>query len=297
MNPTSRSHGIWVVGCVVAFVGLVNLLWRFSNDVDLFFVGCVFGLLFTVLAWKVGFLRLDGAIVGGLFGWSLITLSTWAWTAPALAFFILSSVLSRVGNARKSQARMMEAKGSQRDAGQVLANGGVAWLLLLLYGGSGDGLLYWGFIGAFSAAAADTWATEIGTLSEKPPRSIRTGRVLPTGASGGVSVLGSLGAIAGAVTISLVALIFSDGNSVMGVVLVGVGVVASLVDSLLGATVQAIYRHQTTGQLTESPCRETQGYERIQGWTWVSNDVVNWGCTLFGALATMLLFAVLGFAS
>ena len=46
------------------------------------------------------------------------------------------------------------------------------------------------FAGAIAAASADTWATEIGTLSPANPVSIATLRPVQTGMSGGVSILG-----------------------------------------------------------------------------------------------------------
>lgn len=281
----------------VAGLALIGLLWYTAADSQTFLMGGGLGSVFTIITWRVGFLRWDGALAGGLFGWSLVAVGTFAWVAPAVAFFVLSSALSCVGKTRKQEARKVEAKGSARDAGQVLANGGIAWGLLLLHGLDAESLYYWGFVGAFAAAAADTWATEIGTLSHKPPRSILTGQVLHVGQSGGVSLVGSLGALAGAAVISAVGVVVSGGSGLFWIGLTGVGFVASFVDSLLGATVQAIYRDKRTGWVTERPIRETEDVKRIQGWAWVTNDVVNWGCTLFGAAGTILLFAALGFAS
>lgn len=61
------------------------------------------------------------------------------------------------------------------------------------------------FIGALATMTADTWATELGTLSRIPPRLITTGRVIAAGSSGGVSVLDTLAAVAGGATIGLAA--------------------------------------------------------------------------------------------
>ena len=53
-------------------------------------------------------------------------------------------------------------------------------------------------LGALAASAADTWATEIGSLATRPPRSILTLRPVPAGTSGGVNLLGMLAMVAGA---------------------------------------------------------------------------------------------------
>src|SRR6202044_93779 len=59
------------------------------------------------------------------------------------------------------------------------------------------------FAGAYAAATADTWGTEIGTLAAKPPRSILTGKPLATGLSGGVSAPGTAAEVAGSVLIAV----------------------------------------------------------------------------------------------
>ncbi len=99
---------------------------------------------------------------------------TWFTTLVLLAFFIPSVALSRIGRARKKQLIDI-GKGGARDAWQVLANGGVATLALAfaLAGGATD-LLFAAFAGAYAAATADTWGTEIGTLARGMPRSILT---------------------------------------------------------------------------------------------------------------------------
>src|SRR5690606_31015398 len=95
----------------------------------------------------------------------------WGWGALLVAFFVASSALSRMGAAeRDRRTAAMVAKGSDRDAIQVAANGGLFALAAM-------GQLFWPHpwwsalgVGALAAAAADTWATEIGTLASRPPR-------------------------------------------------------------------------------------------------------------------------------
>ncbi|MBV8373247.1 MAG: DUF92 domain-containing protein, partial [Candidatus Eremiobacteraeota bacterium] len=96
-----------------------------------------------------------------------------------LAFFLPSTLLSRLGRERK---RALDAIGKQgpRDGWQVLANGGVAaaCALLALRGGWPFAAAY---AGAFAAAAGDTWGTEIGTLSRGMPISLVTFRPVAVG--------------------------------------------------------------------------------------------------------------------
>ncbi|HEX9657965.1 MAG TPA: DUF92 domain-containing protein [Bacteroidota bacterium] len=58
-----------------------------------------------------------------------------------------------------------------------------------------------GYLSGVSVAAADTWATEIGTLSNRKPRLTTTFIEAPFGSSGAVSLLGFLGPIGGSFSI------------------------------------------------------------------------------------------------
>ncbi len=257
----------------------------------------VWALAFSLLAFALRTLELSGALAAGLLAFSVVGLGGWDWALPGFAFFVLSSALSKLG--RKSKAQVVQAeKGSRRDAGQVYANGGVAWGLLLIYVASPTEWLYWGFIGAFAAAAADTWASEIGTWVRAPTRSLSTWRRVPPGVSGGVSLPGTLGALAGAATVfAPIPFVGAERLSAFGVetallVVVG-GVVASLVDSLLGDTAQALYE---TGdaRLTECASNGRQRNRLVRGLRWVDNDRVNLACTASGAALAALGAFLLG---
>ena len=135
-----------------------------------------------------------------------------------LAFFVLSTLLSRRGTARNER--------------QVMANGGIAGLAALA------GNWTW-FAGALAAANADTWATEIGSHSRTPPRLITNGLRVPAGTDGGMTLLGTTAGIAGAGLIAGVSYLFGQPGTVA---IAAAGVVGMLLDSLLGATVQGKVR-------------------------------------------------------
>ena len=69
----------------------------------------------------------------------------------------------------------MYSKGGRRDAAQVLANGGIAGLFVILHNLLPGSWLPWaGFCAAMAAANADTWATELGILNPGKPIKIFT---------------------------------------------------------------------------------------------------------------------------
>jgi uncharacterized protein (TIGR00297 family) len=198
-----------------------------------------------------------------------------------------SVLLSRLGSSRKS-ALVDVGKHGARDAWQVLANGGVAAVCIVLALHFGAPLAA-AFAGAFAAASADTWGTEIGTLARALPRSILTFKPLPTGLSGGVTLPGTLSEIAGAAVVALVASLC--GVAAFVPVLIG-GVAGALIDSLLGGSLQALRwcpRCERACETNPHICGAATTLHR--GWPWLGNDAVNFAATLTGALVAGILAA------
>jgi uncharacterized protein (TIGR00297 family) len=224
----------------------------------------------------------DGAVAAALVGCITFARGGWPATGALLTFFGSSSVLSRLGEVRKQALPLAQAKGAQRDAWQVLANGGVATLCI----GLG-----WrrAALGAVAAAGADTWATELGLLARSQPRLITSLRSVPPGTSGGVTAEGLLASLGGAAVVGLAAASLGGGRqSLPSAALAGLG--GSLVDSLLGATLQAVYLCPGCQQATEHPVHARCGSPTTlqHGYTWMTNDTVNALATLSGAAIACL---------
>ncbi len=243
------------------------------------------GAAFGLAAWRLRLLTPGGAAAGGAFGACLLAFGGAAWAAPAVVFFALSSLLSRIGRRRKAPLERRFSKGATRDAGQVLANGGAAWALLLGYAFYPSYLWYAGFLGALAAAAADTWGTELGVLAPGSPRHILTGAPVPPGASGGVSLWGTLAGAAGALAVGLAG---ASASAPMGpawlpaACTVVAGAAGSIADSVLGATLQARYA-DASGRPTERAAGPGGPHRLVGGRAWLTNDGVNAACTLVGA--------------
>jgi uncharacterized protein (TIGR00297 family) len=262
-------------------------------------IGIALGALIAVLAWKAGALSSSGAWAAGLTGGLTFGLGGLPWAALLLTFFISSSVLSRLFSARKAAVNEKFSKGSRRDWGQVFANGGLGTLLAVAFPLALHPTGIWvGFIGAMAAVNADTWATELGILSPGMPRLITNGKPVERGTSGGISWLGTLSALAGALLIGVIAAPFSLTTVGMRVILIASlgGSLGALFDSLLGATVQAIYWCPKCEKETERYPMHTCGEDTVhrRGWRWLNNDLVNFACSLAGALSAVGLWWLLG---
>jgi uncharacterized membrane protein len=152
------------------------------------------------------------------------------------------------------------------------------------------------FLGAIAAANADTWATELGTLSRRPPRRITDLRIAPPGTSGAVSALGTWAALGGAALIGGLALIGDRGGGDVFAAAAAGGLLGSLVDSWLGATLQAVYRCEADGQETEQHPRHTCGAPTrlARGWAWLNNDLVNFAASITGAGLAVVVWVLVG---
>lgn len=257
--------------------------------------GFLIAVIIAYAAYHAKSLNRSGAIAAVVAGTVIFGIGGWRWAVLLLTFFISSSALTRAFKKRKFDLSEKFSKGGQRDAGQVFGNGGLATLfagLTLL--APDDPRLWLGFAAALAASNADTWATELGVLNPHPPRLItHPTRAVEKGTSGGISLVGTLAALAGAGLIGLLAgLLNPHGISWQTMLLVTVaGLLGSLFDSLLGATVQAIYRCPSCDKETEQHPVHSCGTltTLIRGWKWLDNDWVNFGCGAFGAVFALLL--------
>ena len=263
--------------------------------ITFFFLGALLGVLVAYSAWRLHALNRSGAWAAAIVGALIFGLGGFPWALLLLLFFISSSVLSKVFNRRKAALSEKFSKGSQRDWGQVFANGGLGALLAVVNGFFPESIWPWiAFAGAMAAVNADTWATELGVFSSTQPRLITDGRSVERGTSGGVTILGYIAALGGAVLVGVVAVPFTRSMDAFALVLfiALAGLSGSTFDSFLGATVQAIYYCPHCQKDTERHPVHTCGEQtkQVRGWRWLNNDLVNFFCSIVGGLVAIGLW-------
>jgi uncharacterized protein (TIGR00297 family) len=247
-------------------------------------------------------LTVSGIAGAILVGTLIFGFGGWLWGLLLVTFFLSSSWLSHYRRREKEAVAEKFAKGSRRDLGQALANGGLGAFLAVAYARLPDPLLFAAFLGVMATVNADTWATELGILSRVPPRLVSTGKVVPPGTSGGVTRLGVWASLAGALLIGVVATALTQGWSLLSgegwqldatvypLLAVAGGLVGSLSDSVLGATVQRVYYCDRCRKETESRIHRCgQRTRPLRGWGWLNNDVVNFLASLLGGLVAASL--------
>jgi uncharacterized protein (TIGR00297 family) len=199
-----------------------------------------------------------GTILWGCLGWR-------GWVA-VVAYLVLGSLVTRVGLREKQERGLAEARGGRRGPENVWGSAATGACLALLIGAVFEprSLLLVGFSASFAAKLADTFGSEIGKRWGRRPVLITTLRSVPPGTEGAISLAGTLASAAGSVLMTLVMwqLQLLPSISVSLVVML-IGLLATLAESLLGALAQDRFR-------------------------WLSNELVNALQTLLAAVMAML---------
>jgi uncharacterized protein (TIGR00297 family) len=246
----------------------------------------------ALAAWRARTLTRGGAVAAWAVGTAVLLGTGWAGGTVLAAFFVSGSLVSRLerragggaggGPVRPDTAAALDPKGDCRDAWQVGANGGVAAAAALV-GLRDPALGFWLATASLAAAAADTWATGTGALSPRPPRHLLTGCAVPPGTSGGITLVGTLGGVAGALLVAATGALAGGGWPLLGAA-AAAGIGGMFTDSALGAGVQGRFRCPRCDAASEWT-RHRCGARTIHvgGVRWLTNDGVNLLATLCGA--------------
>ncbi len=253
------------------------------------FLSVFLGLIVSGAGFWFRALDFSGFLAATLVGAAVFWGAGFPGAAALIFFFVLGSVPSRLPSTIYAPGQ--EAR---RDWRQVLANGLWPALLALGYGIRQEEAYYLAFVASIAVACADTVSGEAGMRWAKRTYSVLNFRSVQPGTSGGVSAVGTLAGLAGAVLVALVGAgpkgwgFFASFKTIL--LISAVGFLGMLFDSFLGATVQAKYRCLACRSAIEVPHHCGQPAERTSGFSVLDNDGVNFLATLFGAVLGLILF-------
>ncbi|HEY3320695.1 MAG TPA: DUF92 domain-containing protein [Planctomycetota bacterium] len=229
-------------------------------------------LAFTVIVMR--FADIPGTLLGAALGVVIYFFTGWQGYVLFFLFVALGSALSKLGMKTKAARGVVEAREGRRGINNVAANLSVPALCCLAYPASGGNPLYLiAYGGAIAAVLADTASSEIGTLSARQPVLITNFKPVAHGTNGAVSILGTFAAVAASALVAAAgwysgfwALILKSANApstysvgeIAEMVTVA-GVAGTLIDSLLGATIE-------------------------DRWPGIGKGAVNFACALCGAI-------------
>ncbi|CAD7676917.1 transmembrane protein 19 [Vulpes vulpes] len=270
----------------------------------------LFSVVVPVLIVSNGFKKksLDhSGALGGLVVGFILTIANFSFFTSLLMFFLSSSKLTKWKGEIKKRLDSEYKEGGQRNWVQVFCNGAVPTELALLYmieNGPGEipidfskqytaSWMCLSLLAALACSAGDTWASEVGpVLSKSPPRLITTWEKVPVGTNGGVTVVGLVSSLLGGtfvgITYFLTQLVFVNDLDISApqwpIIAFGglAGLLGSVVDSYLGATMQFTGLDESTGMVVNSPANEVK---YIAGKPILDNNAVN----LFSSVVIALL--------
>lgn len=292
------------LSAVLAYCALIHAFHAASQAIG----GLLLAAVVAWWGWRHRSLSASGAVAAAVVGWGTLAPSFRA-GVTLLAFFFSSSKLTKLGGADKAGVDEEHKEGGQRDWVQVASNGALPAALAvaaaLLTGGFDAPLrpaaspalaaLYAAFLGYLACCCGDTWASELGQLSDAEPRLITTLRPVRKGTNGGVTLAGVAASVGGGLFVGAVfygAGVLSPTATLpaalhqWALVPLGAaaGLVGSAIDSALGATVQFTGYNRRTGMITG---RQGDDVTKISGLRLLDNNAVN----VVSAAATAALTA------
>ncbi len=196
-------------------------------------------LLFALVGMWIGGLTGSGAIAAWLIGTTIF----WSLGLPGylclLTFFLVATLATRVGGARKTALAVAEERGGRRRAANALANGSVAAACSIFAVVTPYTEVYLvAFVTSLAAACADTVESEVGQVWGRPTLLITTFRAVEPGTHGGVSAIGTLAGLVAALVITAegAAVGFFGWNLVPALSVTAL--IATLLESVVGATIE-----------------------------------------------------------
>jgi uncharacterized protein (TIGR00297 family) len=237
-----------------------------------------------------------GFLASTVVGFSIIYGGGVSWFVIVAVFFTLGVAFTLYKYGYKRRLGSAQEKGGARSWPNILANGGVASAVALLkFTGPSTDLSVL-FLGAISTSAADTVATELGLLSHRKPRLITNlTRTVAAGTSGGVTLLGVLGAVFASLVIGSMAFFLGLMPTQLEIVPICVigGVLGACFDSVLGAAVQRKGYCVICNKSTEVLRHCGESTQVVGGVRYIENNVVNLLASVVGATVSLAVFLVL----
>lgn len=266
----TQKNAVTIELIAVAMIMLLIEDLEYEATFPLVATAVVIAFGFSYFAYRLKTADIPGLFSAALVGVLLIVFAGISWFMIMLSFFILGAIATRFHMDYKKSLHVEEEKGGVRGYVNVFANGLVSVCAAVGYGVTQHPAFVAAYLGSVATAAADTVAGEIGVCYGKP-RLITTMQPVREGTNGGISFVGELAGLFGAVFVSTSAVLLGVADFSIFVTAVIGGFIGTNLDSLLGEL-----------------------YENKHLW---GNAGTNFLATLGGGLVTALLWAIVSFFS
>ena len=227
---------------------------------------------------------MPGAIAAIVSGMIILFCGGWILAIPMLVFFISGSLLSKLP---ANRVAMEEKAKKPRDHFQVICNGGVGCICILLFFFTSDQHFIIAYFVSIAISNSDTWSSEWGNYFQGKTFDVISYNPMQKGLSGGVSLQGTLFGILGAFAIALIYFLLYNATFTSLVFITLAGTSGMITDSIIGSLWQGKYSFQDT--ITEvRPAGHPQ--KTFKGFEWMTNDLVNLLSNLIITIFFLLLY-------
>lgn len=224
-----KLNALFLFLLVVVFISAASTQQQWNT-----LLGLVLSFAFSFAAFSFRRLSLDGMFAAMVTGTFVFGLGGWPATAVVLLFFISSAAIS--GRWKLSKADMPNE--ARRDGFQVWANGFWLVVCLILAVIFNAPIFIIGAMAVVATAAADTWATELGSKKDNATYLLTDFTTVDPGTDGGVSIKGTVAAFGASALIAVTSIYVFSLHFYVFLCIFAAGFLGSLVDSYFGATFQ-----------------------------------------------------------
>ena len=261
------------------FVEMFCFIYK-ENSIIEFMVISLFIIFILYLTYLKKYLSISGFIGASLMATLIVGYGGINTLLIFITFFISSSILSHINK------QDIYLKKSKRNINQVYSNGGVALTIFLISHFINNDIMPILILASIASANADTWGTELGKLSLKPPIDIISRKVIKKGMSGGITMVGTIGSMLGSMLIGFLGYFFHiEINAIIIIIIAGFS--ASIIDSIIGSTYQARFICPKSSAISE---KKKLNHYLYTGNKNINNDVVNIICTAIAPI-TLLTYS------
>lgn len=221
----------------------------------------------------------------------------YAFLVAAVCLFGSEAIISRVTGKRYNAKAGEDAEKPARGGWQILVNSGVVLVFTLLYKTIGITALAFVAFAVLVEEFTDSIASDVGRLAKNPPVDIVRFKRVQAGLSGGITALGTCAAVLCAAAGAALPFIFFEFDVRAYFIIFGIAVLGMIIDSILGSSIQALYKCEQCGKLTEKTEHCGAAAVRVKGIKIINNSMVNLLSAVATAAISVTIFLCCGIAA
>lgn len=210
---------------------------------------------------------------GGIFGISILL-------SEYFFIFFVSKLKNRFLKTKKKEGT--------RTVLQVLINGGLGTLFIILYGIFKIDYLLIVSIVSLSGCFIDSISSDVGVLSKNEPYDFIKRKRVQKGISGGVSFLGIISSLISSFIIAFATFKYLGLTYGYLFLITGLIFMQTIIDTILGSSVQAKYKCMKCKKLTEKSVHCDKKTRLIDGVSWINNNMVNFISSVITTVISIL---------